>query len=341
MEQLGRADAQRLLAFLGDAEHLDGPDPFTTELLDRLGATVASEFATFYTFDVFERVQRDYVACSLEGHYVATLPEEWRYVPEYAEVGLQRVGLWSDTLDRRARRRFESASFARAFEVVDCAWTVIATGRREGAIIALHRQERDFGERERACVDALRPHLAALVRNARSRRRLHDLLAAVDTAAAGESQGVVLVGDSRKIEHASPPATRLLRLWFDGGEHRLPTPVDDWLRSEQRRQPLVLVRDGRRLVIEAPTRRALLLTEETAAPACLTAREIQVLELVARGMSTAEAARELVVTPATVSKHLENAYRKLGVRNRAAALAASGAMRWQRNRGEAQRVEAQ
>jgi len=33
---------------------------------------------------------------------------------------------------------------------------------------------------------------------------------------------------------------------------------------------------------------------------------LQVLELVARGMSTAEAAHELVVTPATVSKHLES-----------------------------------
>jgi hypothetical protein len=102
---------------------------------------------------------------------IGTLPEEWRYVPEYAEVGRQRVGLWSDTLDRRSRRRYESASFARALEVVDCAWTVIGTGRREGAIIALHRQDRDFSERERDRVDALRPHLAALVRNARARAR--------------------------------------------------------------------------------------------------------------------------------------------------------------------------
>ena len=149
------------------------------------------------------------------------------------------------------------------------------------------------------------------------------------------------MGDSRKIEHASPPASRLLRLWFDGGEHGLPTPVEDWLRSEHRRQPLVLLRGGRRLVIEAPTRRALLHTEETAVPACLTARELQVLELVARGMSSAEAARELVVRPATVSKHLENVYRKLGVRNRAAALAASGALRWQRNGEEAPSVGAQ
>jgi DNA-binding CsgD family transcriptional regulator len=327
MEHVARADAQALLAFLGDAESLDGPEPFTTELLDRLGSTLASEFATYYTFDAADRVPRDYVACSLEAQYVASLPEEWRYVPIYAQAGLNGVGLWSDTLDRRARRRYESTSFARAFEVVDCAWTVIDTGERGGGVIALHRQERDFTERERGCVNVLRPHLGGLIRHARARRRLHDLVAAVDAAGNAEPQGVVLLGGGGRIEHASPAAARLLRSWFDDRHDRLPTPVDDWLRSGGRRQPLVIERRRRRLVVEAATRRSLVLTESTAPPACLTARELDVLERVGRGLSSAEAARELFVTPATVSKHLENVYRKLGVHNRTAALAASGALR--------------
>ena len=44
------------------------------------------------------------------------------------------------------------------------------------------------------------------------------------------------------------------------------------------------------------------------------------LGLVATGMSNAEIAEQLVVAPCTVRKHLENAYRKLGVTNRLAAM---------------------
>ena len=328
MAQLARVQARNLLAFLGDAESLDGPDPFTPELLDRLGSTLASEFATFYTFDGFDRSLRAYVACSLEARYAVPLDEEWHRASKYARVGPDDVRLWSDLLDRAARDRYESAPFAEAFEVIDCAWTVIATGGREGAMVCLHRQERDFTERDRRSLAVLRPHVAALVRNARARRRLADLVAAVDMAGSGEPQGFVLLADNREIEHASPSARLLIRRWFDERPLRLPALVHDWLGSERPRpRPLVIERDGRRLVIEAPTRRALVLTDEPAPPACLTAREHEVLGRVAEGRSTAEIARLLFVTPATVSKHLEHIYGKLGVHNRAAALASSGALR--------------
>ena len=46
------------------------------------------------------------------------------------------------------------------------------------------------------------------------------------------------------------------------------------------------------------------------------------LHHVAAGLTNAEVAERLVVAPCTVRKHLENAYRKLGVRNRLAAVAA-------------------
>jgi DNA-binding CsgD family transcriptional regulator len=77
-------------------------------------------------------------------------------------------------------------------------------------------------------------------------------------------------------------------------------------------------------VVEAPTKSALVLTEEPAALSALTAREADVLRALAAGKSTKEIARDLWVTPATVSKHLEHIYRKLGVTSRTAALAAVG-----------------
>jgi DNA-binding NarL/FixJ family response regulator len=54
-------------------------------------------------------------------------------------------------------------------------------------------------------------------------------------------------------------------------------------------------------------------------PAGLTAREIDVLRLVAVGLSDAEVAEQLVVSVRTVNAHLRSVYRKVGVRSRAAA----------------------
>ena len=52
----------------------------------------------------------------------------------------------------------------------------------------------------------------------------------------------------------------------------------------------------------------------------LTAREAEILELVAAGLTNAAIAERLWVSPGTVKKHLENVYAKLGVANRAAAV---------------------
>lgn len=54
----------------------------------------------------------------------------------------------------------------------------------------------------------------------------------------------------------------------------------------------------------------------------LTAREREVMQCVAEGLSNAEIARVLVVELSTVRKHLEHVFEKLGVRSRTAAVAA-------------------
>ncbi|MBB1158536.1 MULTISPECIES: response regulator [Amycolatopsis] len=53
----------------------------------------------------------------------------------------------------------------------------------------------------------------------------------------------------------------------------------------------------------------------------LSQREIEVLNLVARGSTNKEAAKKLFISEATVKTHLLHAYAKLGVKDRAAAVA--------------------
>lgn len=54
-------------------------------------------------------------------------------------------------------------------------------------------------------------------------------------------------------------------------------------------------------------------------PEGLTARETEVLALLARGLANKQIARELSISPKTVSNHVEHVYAKLGVSSRAAA----------------------
>jgi DNA-binding NarL/FixJ family response regulator len=56
-------------------------------------------------------------------------------------------------------------------------------------------------------------------------------------------------------------------------------------------------------------------------PSGLTARELQVLRLVAAGKSNREIAAELTISDHTARRHLQNIFRKLGVSSRAAATA--------------------
>jgi DNA-binding NarL/FixJ family response regulator len=69
------------------------------------------------------------------------------------------------------------------------------------------------------------------------------------------------------------------------------------------------------------------------AKTALSGREIEVLELVARGGSNKELARELHLSEATVKSHLIHIFEKLGVTDRTAAVTVAiekGILRLQR-----------
>lgn len=63
------------------------------------------------------------------------------------------------------------------------------------------------------------------------------------------------------------------------------------------------------------------LRRDTPEVPALTARELGIVRLSAEGLSTAEMACELHLSPATVKTHLQHAFEKLGVSDRAAAVA--------------------
>jgi DNA-binding CsgD family transcriptional regulator len=89
--------------------------------------------------------------------------------------------------------------------------------------------------------------------------------------------------------------------------------------------------DGRRLTAEQAVAYALALPDLSAAgpgpvvppspayPAGLSAREVEVLRLLAQGLTYAQIAEQLIITRRTVNGHVTSIYSKLGVNGRAAA----------------------
>jgi DNA-binding CsgD family transcriptional regulator len=112
----------------------------------------------------------------------------------------------------------------------------------------------------------------------------------------------------------------MMRLWLDKPYARLEFDRADWGFSKRDRVVLDLLLPHLRQLRRNVRRRRPVSSSSSAA--CLTPREREIVGLVAEGMTNAEVARILWISPGTVRKHLENAYDKLGVRTRAGAVAA-------------------
>jgi DNA-binding NarL/FixJ family response regulator len=93
-------------------------------------------------------------------------------------------------------------------------------------------------------------------------------------------------------------------------------PIEDFLRA------LRTVAGGQRWY-DASLAAQLLERRGRAARSLLSAREVEVLQLLGDGHTTEAAARELFLSPATVRTYTENAMHKLEARNRVHAVAAA------------------
>jgi DNA-binding NarL/FixJ family response regulator len=66
--------------------------------------------------------------------------------------------------------------------------------------------------------------------------------------------------------------------------------------------------------------------ESSGVRATLTEREMQILELVSRGLTVKQVASRIGLSPRTVETHVAKLYRKLGVRNRVQAVSRAAAL---------------
>ncbi|MCR3748961.1 response regulator [Lentzea californiensis] len=133
----------------------------------------------------------------------------------------------------------------------------------------------------------------------------------------------------RELAKRGVPSRVLVLTTYDTDSHVLPAiqaGATGYLLKETPREELVRA-------VEAAARGEAVLSPAVAtrlvgqvrkpAPAPLSAREREVLELIAQGSTNREAAKRLYISETTVKTHLLHVYAKLGVNDRAAAVAAA------------------
>jgi len=326
---LASGDAERLLRFVAEAEGFGGDHPFEGEFLAQIGRLVPADWISYSECDGcsgdgpgvhFDRPGDEGLNSLVD--YPAIKPVREAEDPVFMHIrqGNFTAAKTSDFFTRRRLHRtrmydlmlkpcgFED-SLSLRLRIVSASTPMELTFDRSG---------RDFSARDRAVLDVLNPHLVQLYRAYEARQHLGNALALHEST---QSAVVLLEADDR-VAFASTAARELLDRYFREKGVRLPFSVASWLRERRRRatgEPLRVEAGERALLIDLVDG-ALLLEEQRRLPR-LTAREREILDLVAEGKTNSEIAERLWVSPGTVRKHLNNVYAKLGVHTRTAAAA--------------------
>jgi DNA-binding CsgD family transcriptional regulator len=339
-----------VLQVIGTVAEIDDPGRFGLEVLNALSSAIPFDIGSFNEIDLD----------SGRAVFVASPPEEedadqetraafprlvqqnpiLQYQDRTGDGSAHRL---SDFLSAEALHGLEL--YQRVYKPRGVEFQVaigLATKRPLVVAFALNRQHTDFSDRELQVLDALRPHLVQAHRNVQALAALQG----IDGALAGVGKAIVVLDPQGGVVHAPAWAWLALERHFgDTASGELPIQVANWIEQERENilddglprlhKPLVSAIDEQQLVaryvpgVESRPD-AFVLEEQSPKRGIselkrlhLTEREAELLWLLMKGKTTAEVAKDLAVAPSTANKHLQHIYRKLGVLNRTAAIAAA------------------
>jgi len=345
MARLDPSDFERVLAAVRLVGETEDPDAFSRVVIDQVAELVPCDVVTFNEVDpeagrlVFLSEPATFPISPEVSGRLAALAEHHPLIHHIATTG---DGSARKISDFWTGDEFHASELYRSvYEPmgVEYQMSVALPAARPVVIgIVVNRCDRDFSERDRSVLNVLRPHFVQAWHNARDRARMRSLLGAAVTAAERGAAGLVVLTDP---PHELIPGTLVVLYRYFGRPTRsspLPARVERWLDGQRTRlehegsiellKPLVAEWGGHRVTLRylpAPGAEpdALLLGEQERTPRQadleslgLTARESEIVLCVMSGDTNASIARTLGVAPATVKKHLENIYAKVGVRGR-------------------------
>ena len=335
VQRLSEHDASALLAFVSELRALDDPLPFPPQVLAGLHELISGDLSAYSELDPVERGSILHVWHTADGenlvfpdNEVWTKPERelWWSLRHTQPVCAYRASTGDWTTARKVSdfmtlRAFRRTPIYDAFYRGDTDyWLDVGLPpepRRTRVFIFTRFDQADFDERDRLVLSLLQPHLARRAEEAEAALRAAEALGAIEDGSLEEARRVVLCAGSGVIEFASASSRALLQRYLGLDNGRVPNSV-------LARRKLTLWNGDRSLRIRIARTgelHLLMLEERDKRVEQLSAREREVLEHVLLGKANDAIALALGIARATVAKHLEHAYRKLGVQNRTAAAA--------------------
>jgi DNA-binding CsgD family transcriptional regulator len=345
---LPQRDLLSLLDFIRGAEAISGPRTFAAYVTSELPRIIPSALTGYAELDLAKRAVRwltDGADAALPNaaHVLATHIPDNPFILYRKRTGDGATVRLSDLATARTFRETSLyREFYRPLHVRHSMACALRLGQRELAAVALYRDRSDFSERDRLCLDLLRPHLIHLQRSAEAMSRTRRDLGLVTRGVEAWAHGFLIVDREGRIRRATAGAERWITTYFGPTSRldHLPASLREWVQLQEKtrgrtdalpvaRQPLTIDREGRRLTVRLVSQPpdSILLVDETATrvePAGLvrlglSSREAEVLALATAGKTNPAIAGILRISPRTVQTHLERVYRKLGVETRTAA----------------------
>jgi DNA-binding NarL/FixJ family response regulator len=331
---LSERDVAALLSVTSELAALEDGVPFPSHLLGRLGELVGGADVAYNELDRAEERSVSYVSSAGDPAATGMLTDDqerefFRVVPGHP-VCSRRVATqeWTSALkvsDFLSLRQFQRTEiWTELYREDDINYWIDVglepTGARTRMFLFM-RGRRDFDERDRLMLDLLQPHLQKRYDEVMRAADSADALATLEEGGTDSLHDIVLCTTRGVIEFASRRSRRLLESYFGSENGHLPESLHAVLPYSG---SLVVEREGRRLTIRAVRAAGmlvLLLGEEDVRLDGLTSRQSEILHHVASGATDAEVGAALEIAPATVKKHLEQIYERLGVHTRTAASA--------------------
>lgn len=333
MRRLSGQDASALLGFVSELQELNDPLPFPPRLVARLLDLIAADCVNYSELDPARRCSILQVWHELDADDQLSWDSDpsgegdlrWQLRATHPLCSRRSAsGDWttarkvSDFVTLREFRRTPIYdTFYRGSVDYWLDFGLAPEPTRTRVFIFTRYKRADFDERDRLVAALVQPYLAKRAEAAETASRGAEALAAIEEGTSEEASRVVLCSGTGVIEFASASSRALLEHYLGIENGRVPLAVLG-------RRKLRLAHADRRLdvrIAQTDNLHVLMLDERNTRIEKLTTRERQILEHVALGKENDEIALELGLASATVAKHLEHVYRKLGVPNRTAAAA--------------------